>query len=511
MKEKKTAFLNASIMISIISLCLFFFSDNKVDPDLWGHLKFGEDIVLSRAIPETDTYSYTAFGSKWTNHEWLSEVIFYVLFKFSGSTGLIFLKLLVGLLTTAFLYRVIAERMENQILLWILLALGLSNISFGFATRPQIFTYLFFSLFLFCLHRYDKQPDFKYLLALFPQMILWTNFHGGFVAGVGTYLIFAATRAHRKDFLKAVLPAGLLIFLATLINPYGLDLWFFLQDSLLQKRPYIGEWQGVSLSTRFLDYFLLVVLSVIVLIASREKKRPYEILLLVILTVLSFKQNRHIPLFSMIALLIISDHLGSIVNETFSRMLKKANQWILILSFFAISIFFVWMSLSLNKANPLKIEIPDDKYPVWAVHFLKENRIKGNLFPYFDWGEYCIWELHKTNKVFFDGRFETVYQGPIRTDYFRVLYGEEDPNRLFNNHPETDILLLPPKNPLLMRLQGEKGWVEVFRSNTAVILLKDNKTNQEALFRYRSGSLRTPSINPPYYLDRANSPSLPQG
>jgi len=159
------------------------------------------------------------------------------------------------------------------------------------------------------------------------------------------------------------------------------------------------------------------------------------------------------------------------------------------------------MGLSLNKANPLKIEIPEDKYPVSAIHFLKENQIKGNLFPYFDWGEYSIWELNKTNKVFFDGRFETVYQGPIRTDYFRVLYGGED-YELFEGYPETDIVLLPPKTPLLMRLKGEKGWIEVFRSDTAVILLKENETNQDALSRYRSGSLRSPVLQPPHYLDR---------
>jgi hypothetical protein len=501
MKGEISALLRLSITISLLSISFFFFSDNKVDPDLWGHLKFGEDIVRSRSIPEIDTYSYTAFGSKWTNHEWLSEVIFFVQFDFFGSKGLILLKLFLGILCTGFLYRVMAERMNNHILIWILLALGLSNISFGFATRPQIFTYLFFSSFLFCLHKYDKQHDLKYLLALFPQMLLWTNLHGGFVAGVGTYLVFAVTRVFQKDFIKAVLPAGLLIFLATFINPYGLNLWFFLQDSLLQQRPYIGEWQGVSLSARFSDYFLLVALSIIAIVISKEKKRPHEILLMGILAVLSFKQNRHIPLFSMIALITISEHIESIVKEPFSRMFERINQGILIFSFVVVSFFFIWMGLTFNKANPLKIEIPDDKYPVSAVHFIKENKIKGNLFPYFDWGEYCIWKLHKSNRVFFDGRFETVYKGPLRIDYFKVLHGQEDPKRLLKSHPETDIMLLPPDNPLLLRLNGERDWIEVFRSDAAVILLKENETNQDALFRYWSGLFRYPVLHPPHYID----------
>ena len=45
------------------------------DPDLWGHLRFGLDMVAARAIITTDPYSYVTTEQIWINHEWLTEVL----------------------------------------------------------------------------------------------------------------------------------------------------------------------------------------------------------------------------------------------------------------------------------------------------------------------------------------------------------------------------------------------------------------------------------------------------
>ena len=58
-----------------------------IDPDLWWHLQTGQDIVASRAIPQTDIYSFTKAGSEWVTHEWLSEVLIYGTFRFAGWAG----------------------------------------------------------------------------------------------------------------------------------------------------------------------------------------------------------------------------------------------------------------------------------------------------------------------------------------------------------------------------------------------------------------------------------------
>src|SRR4051794_36726777 len=65
----------------------------NVDPDLWGHLRFGLDILRDRRLPVFDSYAFTQ-DKRWINHEWLSEVILGGSYLAGGEIGLIALKLL---------------------------------------------------------------------------------------------------------------------------------------------------------------------------------------------------------------------------------------------------------------------------------------------------------------------------------------------------------------------------------------------------------------------------------
>jgi len=38
------------------------------DPDLWGHLRFGQAALASGHVIARDTYSYSAAGGVWRNH-----------------------------------------------------------------------------------------------------------------------------------------------------------------------------------------------------------------------------------------------------------------------------------------------------------------------------------------------------------------------------------------------------------------------------------------------------------
>src|SRR5579864_272714 len=62
---------------------------NAVDPDLWWHLRTGQWIVETGHIPHADPFSFTRAGQAWVSHEWLSEVVFYELWKHAGAAALI--------------------------------------------------------------------------------------------------------------------------------------------------------------------------------------------------------------------------------------------------------------------------------------------------------------------------------------------------------------------------------------------------------------------------------------
>src|SRR3974377_689249 len=45
-----------------------------LDPDVWWHIKVGENILQPHRLPTADPYSVPAPGSPWISYQWLGEV-----------------------------------------------------------------------------------------------------------------------------------------------------------------------------------------------------------------------------------------------------------------------------------------------------------------------------------------------------------------------------------------------------------------------------------------------------
>ena len=90
--------------VFLLALALFTFSPLIADPDLWGHVRFGQDTLLTRDIIRTDTYSYLTSGQLWINHEWLTEVLYALAYNAAGPRGLIVLNSLLSLLIAGLIY-----------------------------------------------------------------------------------------------------------------------------------------------------------------------------------------------------------------------------------------------------------------------------------------------------------------------------------------------------------------------------------------------------------------------
>ena len=80
------------LRVALWCVLLAAVTHTNADPDLWGNVRFGLDILRDGAIPHTDTYSFTT-DRAWVNHEWLSEVLIGHAFRAGGDVGLILLKL----------------------------------------------------------------------------------------------------------------------------------------------------------------------------------------------------------------------------------------------------------------------------------------------------------------------------------------------------------------------------------------------------------------------------------
>jgi len=70
--------LERSLSALTLLLCAYILSMNLADPDLWGHVRYGQDPLRDGVLPATSTYTFTAENYRWINHENLCEVVFAV-------------------------------------------------------------------------------------------------------------------------------------------------------------------------------------------------------------------------------------------------------------------------------------------------------------------------------------------------------------------------------------------------------------------------------------------------
>jgi hypothetical protein len=253
-----------------------------IDPDLWWHLQTGQDIVASRAIPQTDIYSFTRAGSEWVTHEWLSEVLIYAVYRVSGWAGL--LAVFSGFITAAF-YLVYRRSTGKPYIaaLAILLAVAASSPLFG--VRPQMITLLLASTFIAFLTSYSNDGKSRRLYWMVPLMLLWVNLHAGYALGlglIGLYLVSIAID-RKWDLIPRLLMTLIACAAVVPLNPNGFRMFSYPLETLRSPSmaAFIQEWASPNFhQPMFLPLALFIFLLVAVLALSSKRLRASEVFLL---------------------------------------------------------------------------------------------------------------------------------------------------------------------------------------------------------------------------------------
>jgi hypothetical protein len=220
-------------------------------PDLWGHLAFGRLILTQGHLPPRDIYSYSATGLPWHDHEWLSEVVLALCWSSLGVVGLKLMKLAATAAMMTLLALGAAETGAPMPLQLIVLTTGALAIAPMIQFRPQLFDFVALSALLLLLARESYRRAGRLWLAI-PILAFWANLHGGFFVGLAVLAMYTAVTAIEDlaagDGLKRATHLGAVTagcFLATLLNPDGINNWFTVVHTLGNPltRAIVSEWQ----------------------------------------------------------------------------------------------------------------------------------------------------------------------------------------------------------------------------------------------------------------------------
>ncbi len=173
--------LKRTFEVYVFVFAFLFASRPLSDGDFWWHLKTGEYIVRNFSIPRIDFYSFTVPGKEWVAHEWLSEVIFYLVYSRAGFNTLIFI---FTVLTVLAFWIVFSRTNAHPFIKGFAVLLSVWSILPTIGVRPRTFTLLFAGIYIALLHRFVRERETRAIWWLVPLMIVWVNLHAGYLIGL---------------------------------------------------------------------------------------------------------------------------------------------------------------------------------------------------------------------------------------------------------------------------------------------------------------------------------------
>src|SRR5450432_2007170 len=427
------SWLRPLLMGLTVILLLAWFTGEIADTDIWLHLKTGQHTLETRALTVPDPFSYTSnlqsssyageAATRYFNltHEWLAQIVMYLVYAVAGFPGLVLLRAAV-LIGFCGLIGLMAYRRSGHFYRGLAAAMVAGAVAVNFQqSRPFLVTFALLAAVMAIL---ESRRRMWLLPAIF---LFWANCHGGFFLGwviMGAYCAEASIWRMQKKPVTGERRLWLMTaicFLISGVNPNGfrvIQILFFYRNSPIQASNL--EWQYPADLGLFAGHwaswqpspFSFVLFGALVALAiGWRQTRPVDWLLYGIFAPFSLLAVRNTIFMGIFGPILIAALLPSwkrampvMAEYTVAGLLAAAAVW------------------QAAGSGAFQLRTAEWQLPSGAADFLKAHQVAERIFNTYETGGYLVWRLWPMQKDFIDprGLSEEAY-----ADYRRILYNAD--------------------------------------------------------------------------------------
>lgn len=450
------------------------------DSDMWWHLKSGEVIWTSHAVPKVDLFSFTALHHSLVPQEWLSQTLIYGAYKLAGFPGLMLCLcvLAASLFITGYILSSLYSGnakigLLGAIVLWFFSTSGLSM-------RPQMIGYLLLAIELLILHLSETRSS-RWLLGLPPLFVVWVNAHGSFFLGLLVAAVVLACSFFNFEAGSLVcrrwkperrrMFSGMLALScgAVFLNPDGWRQVLYPLNTMFRQPAnlsFVQEWHPLTLhDARGIGLMGVLVLIFLVLLIRRSKVLYLdELVLLGMGAWLGLSHRRMAFVFGILAAPVVARLLSDFWEGYEAEKDRVAPNMIFLAA--------VAMALYLGFPNRQVLAKQVNEFsPTKAVAYIQSHRLSGNMLNDYEFGGYLIWALPE-HPVFIDGRADLYEWAGVLKQYHAWAWREDNnPNTLLDKY-HIGFCLLERSSPMAQALPLLPNWKEVYSDDLSIVIVR---------------------------------------
>ena len=396
--------------LPIIVVCCM---DMFAGPDFWFLHEYGKHIISS-GIPHTDFLSMHS-GLHLVMQQWLSSVIFYLIYHYLGKRGIVlFVMGIVGAYTFILYKLLMLITKKDTFLSTIFSVLTVLLLATNFVLiRPQLFTYLFLFIELLIMEYYSCNKDTKWIWILPVIALLQVNLHAALFFILFLFILpYLVTYIIKKDSKwKKLLLVFIIMLLVGFINPNGVEVFTFLFKTLGRSdfTDFVMEMKPTAFNLEYqinIIFYILLLIEVSLFTFSKKKVSLEHFFFFLGTFILAILNVRNIAFFIIGTIPFISLLFKSKKRETegtFKMYLPLYIVMVLVCCFY----FGINRSVDSSKVSG-------------AADYLDTVKDEMVLYADFDYGSYLE---YRGFHPYIDSRAEVYFKSMNKKfDYFDEYY-----------------------------------------------------------------------------------------